>query len=80
MENIFLVKIQTNVNLKKRKQYLFVRSFSHNIKIQNFDIQIRVIFLDKNLFFFARLTGFYIFGYLNVKFQPVGSYMFFLLY
>ena len=44
MENMFLVKIQTNVNLKKWAQYLFVRSFSHNVKIQNFDIQIRVIF------------------------------------
>ena len=58
MENMFLVKIQTNVNLKKWAQYLFVRSFSHNVKIQNFDIQIRVIFLDENLFLFARLNRF----------------------
>ena len=37
MENIFLVKIQTNVNQRKHIHTNFLSEVSHTIKIQNFD-------------------------------------------
>ena len=38
MENILLVKIQTNVNQRKHAQYLLSKA-SHGIKIEKFDCQ-----------------------------------------
>ena len=37
MENIFPVKIQTNVNQRKHIHNNFLWEVSHTIKIQNFD-------------------------------------------
>ena len=57
MENIFLVKIQTNVNQRKHVHNSFLLEVSHTIKIQNFDHQNwSDFFLYKNLFFFATLN------------------------
>ena len=39
MENIFLVKIQTNVNQRNHVHNSFLSQVSHTIKIQNFDHQ-----------------------------------------
>ena len=39
MENIFLVKIQKNVNQRKHIHNIFLSEVSHTIKIQNFDHQ-----------------------------------------
>ena len=44
MENIFLVKIQTNVNQRKHIHNNFLSEVSHTVKIQNFDRQV-LIFL-----------------------------------
>ena len=74
MENILLVKIQTNVNHRKHMHNTFCQKLLTQLKLTILTIKIAVIVLYKNLFFFARLrTGSYIFGYFKAKFQPVGS-------
>ena len=39
MENIFLVKIQRNVNKRKHIHNNFLSEVSHTIKIQNFELK-----------------------------------------
>ena len=39
MENILLVKLQTNVNQRKHIHYYLLSKVSHSIKIENFDHQ-----------------------------------------
>ena len=39
MENILLVKLQTNVNQRKHIHYYLFSKVSHTIKIENFDRQ-----------------------------------------
>ena len=61
MENIFLVKILTNVNQRKHIHNNVL--FSHAIKIHNFDNQNwSDFFWCKNLFFFVRLNRFFFGG------------------
>ena len=80
MENIFLVRIPKNVNQRKHIHNNLLSEVSHTIKIQNFDHQNwSDFFVYKNLFFFARLNRFLYFWGFNVKFQPLGSYIGFLL-
>ena len=52
MENIFLVKIQKNVNQRKHiHNNVFVSEVSHTIKIQNFYRQIgRDFFVEEPIF------------------------------
>ena len=73
MENKYLVKIQKHVDQSKLIHNKFLSEVSHNwnpeLCHQNWSDLV-----DKNLLIFiARLTGSYIFGYLNVTFLPVGS-------
>ena len=59
MENIFLEKIQTTVNQRKHIHNNVLSEVPHTIKIQNFDHQnCSDFFLQKNLFFFARVNRF----------------------
>ena len=73
MENIVLVKIQTIIN--QRIHNNFCQKFLTQLNRDFWPSKLEgVIFLNKNLFFFARLNRFfYIFGYLNAKFQHVDS-------
>ena len=65
MENIFLVKIQKTVKKKKKKKnpenihtITFCQQFLTQLKSRILTIKIGVIFLDNNIFFFARLNRF----------------------
>ena len=84
MESILLAKNKCeskkmwNVNQRKHihNNLLSKINISHTIKIEKFDHQ------DWTDFFWIRTdfslpgwTGSYIFGYLNAKFQPLGSYI-----
>ena len=74
MENIFLVKIQTNVNQRNHIHENFLSEVSHTINIRNFDHQTWSDFFCIRIYFsLPGWTGSYIFGYLNAKFQPVSS-------
>ena len=58
MENIFLVKIQKNVNERKHIHNTFLSEVSHTIKIQNFDHQNwSDFFVLEPIFFFLALAG-----------------------
>ena len=71
MENLFLVKIQTNVNQRDYTKKNVLSEVSHTIIIHNFVHQNWRDFLYKNRFFFARLNRLLYFW----VFKPVGSYM-----
>ena len=77
MSNIFLVKIQTNVNQRKHVHNSFFSEVSHTIKSRILTIKIEVIsFLYKNLFFFARLNGFLYLSHFSLQvLKSLGSYM-----
>ena len=62
-----------NVNHRKHKHKNFLSKVSHTIKIQNFAIKIAVFFSIRAYFSLPGWTGWYILGYLNANFQPVGS-------
>ena len=80
-ENMFLVKIQTNVNQRNHIHESFLSEVSHTINIRNFARQTWSDFvLYKNLVFFSKLNMFLDFGYLNDKSQPVSSLITMFLY
>ena len=64
MENILVVKIQTNVNQRKHMHNNLLSKSVSEKKSTIMTIKLGVIVLYKNLFFF---------GHLNAKFEPVGS-------
>ena len=75
MENILLVKIQTNVNQRKHIHNNLLSKVSHTIKIENLTIKIGVICLYKNLFFFARLNRFLYVWVFKCQISACGSYV-----
>ena len=80
-ENMFLVKIQTNVNQRNHIHESFLSEVSHTINIRNFARQTWSDFvLYKNLVFFSKLNRFLDFGYLSDKSQPVSSLITMFLY
>ena len=78
MENILLVKIQTNVNQRKHMHNTFCQKLLMQLKLRSLTVKIGVIVLYKDLhvFFFARLNSFlqlFLGTACNAKSQPVGS-------
>ena len=75
MENILLVKIQTNVNQRKHIHNNLLSNVSHTIKVDNFGHQnwSDCFICLRTYFSLPGVTGSYIFGYLIAKFRPVGS-------
>ena len=75
MENIFLVKIQTNVNQRRDIHDNFLSEVSHTINIRIFEGSKLewFFFLYKDQYFsLPGWTGSCILRYLNAEFQPVG--------
>ena len=58
MENIFLVKIQTNVNQRNPVHENFLSEVSDTINIRNFDHQNWMIFFVQEPIFLSRLNRF----------------------
>ena len=89
MESILLAKNKCeskkmwNVNQRKHihNNLLLKINISHTIKIEKFDHQDWTdFFCIRTYFSLPGWTGSYIFGYLNTKFQPLGSYIIRFLY
>ena len=89
MESILLAKNKCeskkmwNVNQRKHihNNLLSKINISHTIKIEKFDHQDWTdFFCIRTYFSLPGWTGSYIFGYLNAKFQPLGSYIIRFLY
>ena len=69
MENILLVKFQTNVNQRKHIHNNLLSKVSDTIKSRILTIKIGVIVLYKNLFFFAGLNRFLYFCVFKCQFS-----------
>ena len=69
MENILLVKIQTNVNQRKHMHDTFCQKLLMELKLRSLTVKIGVIVLCKDLhvFFFARLNRFLYFWALQCQ-------------
>ena len=69
MENMLLVKIQTNVNQRKHMHNTFCQKFLMELKLRSLTVKIGVIVLCKDLhvFFFARLNRFLYFWALQCQ-------------
>ena len=73
MENILLVKLQTNVNQRKHIHNNLLSNFLTRLKSRILTIKIGVTVLNKDLLFFARLNRFVYFWVCKCQIQPVGS-------